>query len=114
MAMVTLLFESSTVFMHARLSLIEAKATAGPLFAVAQFGFVGAFFLSRIAHGLWACGKWWLAMDASVAAGAVAAERVPVVRMYQALCGLLSGLNVYWFALIVLAAVTVSKKPKAS
>jgi hypothetical protein len=112
MAMVTLLFESSTIFMHARLSFIEARAAEGPLFAVAQWGFVGTFFFSRIAHGLWACGRWWLSMEAGLAAGTIAAERVPIVRMYQLLCTLLSGLNVYWFARIARAALVVEKKQK--
>ena len=111
MAMVTLLFESSTIFLHARLTLIEAKAATGPLFAVAQLGFVASFFASRIAHGLWACGNWWLALEAGLAQSAIPADRVPIVRMYQALCALLSGLNVYWFAIIIKNALT-TVKPK--
>ena len=97
MALVTLLFEASTPFLHARRALIDMDLTDNAWFFFANHGFSATFFLARIAHGLWACGLWWLQVEAARASGALAAERAPMVRMYQALCLLLSGLNVFWF-----------------
>ena len=97
MAMVTLFFEASTPFLHWRAVLIQCNQNHSPWFAVANNLFAGTFFVSRIAHGLWACFQWWLQVEGALASGVLAANREPMVRMYQVLCLLLSGLNVYWF-----------------
>jgi hypothetical protein len=110
MAMVTLLYESSTLFMHARASLIEAKNAEGALFFVANTGFALTFFLSRIVSGLYFCSEWWRAMEEEVPFMHPGGERLVTVRMYQVLCTILSGLNVYWFSLIVKGLLVV--KPR--
>ena len=105
MALVTLFYEVSTPFLHARKTLIDCNMTQGWGFTIAQYGFAISFFISRIVHGLYACCVWWIAMENDMASGAIAPERVPISRMYQCLCLLLSGLNCYWFSLIALAVV---------
>ena len=109
--MVTLLFEASTPFMHARQLLISAKASDGPLFAATQVAFAGVFFACRIAYGLFACGRWWVNMQALLASGGIAQGHAPMVRMYQVLCTVLCGLNVFWFGQMV-AKAFAAKAPK--
>jgi hypothetical protein len=112
MALVTLLFEASTPFLHARKTLIDCDMAQGWMFDIAQYGFVATFFLSRIAHGLWACTIWWLGVEGALRDGSLEPSREPMVRMYQCLCLLLCGLNCYWFYLIGAAVVGVGGKRK--
>lgn len=96
MAGVCLLFEASTPFMHARLSLIAADAAKGPLFSVVQLLFAATFFATRIAYGYWRCLLWWISVERLLAAGAI--HSVPMLRVYQAACIFLCGLNGFWFS----------------
>ncbi len=111
MGLVTLLFELSTPFLHAREALLAAGRSGGAAFAVVNWLFASSFIGSRIAFGLFAIfapGRWWSQMEALVASqggggggGGEAASLVAVVRGYQVCAVLLSALNVMWAVRIV-------------
>jgi len=109
MALVTLLFEASTPFLHARKALIDCDLAKGRLFVFTEYGFVAVFFLTRIAHGLYACVVWWLKVEAAIATGDIREWETPIARMYQSMCLLLSGLNCYWFFLMARAIIVVKE-----
>ena len=107
MALVTLLFEASTPFLHARAVLLAAGLEDSPLFAAANWCFMLSFAASRVLFGLYAIfapGQWWSHMEALVARGDARLRGVAVVRAYQVCAVLLSALNVFWMARILTSA----------
>ena len=110
MAVVTLLFEASTIFLKARELLILADAAEGALFAANNWAFLLSFFLARIVNGNIESVRWFIAIEGLVATGG--ARSVPLVRMYQVLNIVLTALNAFWFYRIVSGALRV-RKPKA-
>lgn len=102
MALVTLLFEASTPLMHARQVAIKAGASERTVTAV-SLAFMVVFLAARIVNGYSACWRWWWQVEALIASGK--AHSVPLVRMYQVLCLGLSGLNGWWAALMLKAAL---------
>lgn len=112
MALVTLLFEASTPFMHLRRILIDSDEASGLVFSLVHHAFAATFFASRIAHGLFACALWWREVEGALASGSLGAERAPMVRMYQALCLLLCGLNMFWFFAKILPGYLLGRKDK--
>lgn len=111
MAAVTLLFEASTPFLHARRAMIQAQSASGPLFQAVQLAFAASFFLARIGVGYWKCGVWWLQTNAVVASGG--AHNPAIFRMYQALCLFLCGLNGWWGVQILAQAGGSGASPVA-
>jgi hypothetical protein len=113
MAMVTLLFEASTPLLHLRRIMIDSDAVrTSAWYPLVNDLFSATFFASRIAHGLWACAQWWGEVEAALASGALAPSRAPMVRMYQVLCCLLSGLNIYWFTFKIAPNYLFPRKPR--
>lgn len=110
MTMIVLLFEASTPFLHARLSMIQGQMTEGkwaPLFNVIQASFVLSFFASRIAMGYpmtlqWAAGVYHLAATGK-------AHCPEVIYTLLAFALFLSGLNGYWFLLMVKSALGLGR-----
>lgn len=113
MACVTLLFELSTPFLKIRELMIASDATGGSnalLFNVVNWGFALFFFLSRIVSGYYYVIVWWFAIERLIASGGI--HSVPIARMYQVFCVLLTGLNTFWFYVIVKNAFARSPKEK--
>ena len=107
MALVTLLFEASTPFLHARAALLAAGLDSSPLFAAANWCFMLSFAASRVLFGLYAIfapGQWWSLMEALVARGDARLRGVAVVRTYQVCAVLLSALNLLWMWRILSSA----------
>jgi uncharacterized protein YjeT (DUF2065 family) len=116
MALVTLLFEASTPFLHARDALLKAGLHESPLFAAANWCFLLSFAASRVLFGLYAIfapGQWWSAMEALVARGDARLRGVSVVRVYQVCAVLLSALNLVWMARILASALRSRKARKS-
>jgi hypothetical protein len=114
MAMVTLLFEASTPFLHARRILIDSGCTGSLWFHASNHLFGATFFATRIAHGVWACAVWWVEVDAALASGALPPRMAPLARMFQALCFLLTGLNLFWFTFKISPSYCAPSKAKAA
>ena len=114
MAMVTLLFEASTPLLHLRRIMIDSDAADSVWYPLVNGAFSATFFAARIAHGLYACGLWWVEVEAALATGGLAPDRLPMVRMYQVLCLLLSGLNVYWFVAKIVPGHLRQRSPRAA
>jgi hypothetical protein len=111
MALVTLLFEASTPFLHIRAALIQAHAAKGPVFTAVQLLFALIFFSTRIVFGYWKCwgpGQWSDQMNGLADKGSL--HSVQVARMYQVSCAILSMMNAYWIYGIVSAAFRGEKK----
>jgi hypothetical protein len=107
MALVTLLFEASTPFLHARAALLAAGLDSSPLFAAANWCFMLSFAASRVLFGLYAIfapGQWWSLMEELVASGDARLRGVAVVRTYQVCAVLLSALNLLWMWRILTSA----------
>jgi hypothetical protein len=109
MSLVTLTYEASTPFLHLRKLLIQRGAGHGALFTATQLLFAATFFLSRIVHGWYECGRWALQMSALLRAGAL--RSVPIVGMYMVLCVTSCVLNAMWAWQI--AASAARRGPKA-
>jgi hypothetical protein len=110
MGLVTLLFEASTPFLHARMVLIKTNNTNNRVFPIVQALFALSFFLARIAFGWWKCwgpGQWNDHMNDLLDSGK--AHIPAVVRMYQVNCVILSLLNGFWFFKLVQGAVARPK-----
>ena len=103
MAGVTLLFESSTIFLKTREVLLLCDAADSTFFAANNWAFLLSFFFSRIVNGTFEGARWLVAVEALVAGGR--AHSVPVVRMYEVLCSGLTLLNFYWFYTIIVGAL---------
>ena len=114
MALVTLLFEASTPLLHLRRIMIDSNATDNAWYPLVNGAFSATFFAARIAHGLYACARWWVEVEAALATGGLAPDRLPMVRMYQVLCLLLSGLNVYWFVAKIVPGHLRQRSPRAA
>lgn len=108
MAMVVLLFEASTPFLHARAALIDSGRASGAVFALVQGAFAATFIAVRIVVGWSVAWWWWWAVEALLARGAV--HDVAIVRAYQAMCLVLSGLNGWWASAILAAACGGGRK----
>lgn len=113
MACVTLLFELSTPFLKIRELMIASDATSGAfasLFSVVNWCFALFFFLSRIVSGYYHIVMWWLTIERLIASGGI--HSVPIARMYQVFCVLLTGLNTFWFYVILKNASSRTPKEK--
>ena len=115
MGLVTLLFELSTPFLHARLALIAAGRGGGALFGAANWLFAGSFVGARVLFGCWAIfapGQWWWQMEALLARGDARLHGASVVRAYQACAVMLSALNLLWTAKIAAGCARTRKDKK--
>ena len=111
MGLVTLLFELSTPFYHARKALLQANLGGSALFAAVEPLFALSFVGARVVYGfykIFAPGQWWWQIEALVEAseqglyGGAQLHSVAVARGYQVCAVLLCALNAKWSVDILL------------
>lgn len=97
---IVLLFEASTPFLHIRKYMIYANKTGGPAFKVVELLFALLFFLCRIVMGLSLHSTMWLRQLLDLIRSNTAHSNA-ICYLFFVNCLLLSGLNIYWFSVMV-------------
>ena len=119
MGYVTLIFEISTPFLHARKYLLQAKLNESAIFDIIQSLFGVSFILSRIVFGcymMYGPNQWWWKMQSLItesnAGKAPQLQSVAIIYFYEICCVSLTFLNIMWARTIIMNRFKTKKETK--